>query len=195
MLVAVRGAMAIFDSEADISVLYVLTALCFADVLSGAAFERDYAALEWYQEARRYTRVTKRLPAWLFGVVWSALYVLFITALYLVYNAPTPVYGRTLDIIALAALVEIVLNKLWSPVFFTLHAPWVALFVVVAMNALNGLILAYMWYGAFYPQAFWVYVPYAAWCLFALVLNAEWLWAESRLRHKQRCQAAPVVVV
>lgn len=175
----------IFNQVGDVSVLYALTLLCFCDVLSGASFTsmREYQTSEWYQETRRHTKITKHLPGWVFGAVWTVLYILVIASLYLVFTAAT--FDRTLDIIGIAFLVNIVMNKLWSPVFLTMRMPWASMLIVVALNALNGLILGYMWTGAYF-DSFWIFMPYAIWCFFALILNTEWLWAEARLRRRKR---------
>ncbi len=188
----------IFNTEADVAILYVLTALCFVDVLSGATFmERMYQTAEWYVETKRATRITRRLPWWFFGAMWTALYILIIASLYIVFTTAnaSAAFGTTLDIIGIAFLVNIALNKLWTPVFFAMHQPWMALVIVVALNALNGLIQYYMYTGGYYPNAFWIYFPYTVWCVVAFVLNCEWLWAENRICRRNRHKTVEVVEV
>lgn len=189
--------MTIYNTGSDIAILLGLTVACFVDVMSGASFlmQREYLAAEWYVETKRYTKITKRLPSWLFGVVWTILYILVIASLYILFRAAiaNSLFDRTLDIIGVGSLVNIFLNKIWTPVFFTLHMPWAAFFIVVALNALNGLIWAYMWIGG-YHDSFWIYLFYVAWCFFALILNAEWLWAESKMKRKKGCPPEQVEV-
>lgn len=194
--------MTIFSSVADVAVLFGLTLWGFVDVVSGAMFmeQRAYLNAEWYLEAKKYTKLTKRLPPWFFGAMWTALYILIIASLYIVFLTveQSGAFGQTLDIIGMAALVNLFLNKLWTPVFFTWHMPWAALFIVVCLNALNGLIQYYMWAGGYYPNAFWIYFPYTVWCVVAFCLNCEWLWAESKMRRRHRHQGGnseTVVVV
>ena len=184
----------IFTQVGDVSVLYVLTLFCFCDVLSGASFwsTREYETSEWYTETKRYTKITKRLPGAVFGLVWTALYILVIASLYLVFTNAT--FDRTLDIIGMAFLVNIFMNKLWSSVFLTLRMPWAAMLIVLALNVLNGLILGYMWTGAYF-NSFWIFMPYTIWCAFALILNAEWLWAERRLMRRKKCDATATPVM
>jgi tryptophan-rich sensory protein len=91
-------------------------------------------------------------------------------------NAAEPL-SQGVQIIGWAFLANIVLNKLWSPVFFALHMSYLSLAMIVAIEALNILIQYYMWVGGF-TNSFWCFLPYTIWCAFAFVLNAEWCWYE-----------------
>lgn len=106
-------------------------------------------------------------PNWVFGPVWSTLYVLIAVAGWLVWSRQ-----RTG-----AAMVlwwqQLVLNFLWSPAFFALHHIGLALAIIV-------LLLATVW--AFVavtarrqPAAALLFVPYGLWVGFATALNAA-LW-------------------
>lgn len=107
-------------------------------------------------------------PDWLFAPVWTTLYVLIGIAGARVYTRPNSAGLQGLW------LVQMVLNFLWSPLFFTAQSPTIALFVIILMLAA---IYAFLWMVK--PKdkiSFWLFVPYAAWVSFATVLNLAIVW-------------------
>ncbi len=107
-------------------------------------------------------------PNWVFGPVWTILYILVAVAGWRTWTrAPS---GTAMNI----WWVQMVLNFLWSPAFFALHVPALALVVVLAMLVA---ILAFI--GVSWSRdrlAAWLFVPYAAWVAFASLLNASVWW-------------------
>jgi len=105
-------------------------------------------------------------PGWLFGPVWTVLYGMMAVAAWLVWRRG----GFKANQVALVIfLVQLVLNALWSWVFFAWQMGAASLFNIVM---LWGLILAAIW--AFKPSsswAAWLMVPYLLWVSFATVLN------------------------
>lgn len=105
-------------------------------------------------------------PNWVFGPVWSALYVLIGVALALVILAKTK---RSKDNAYLWFGVQLALNTAWSLVFFGLHAPWVGVVVIAAL-----IVSIIMTMCAFYPikkAAAWLLIPYVMWVSFATYLT------------------------
>jgi translocator protein len=108
-------------------------------------------------------------PAWVFGPVWSTLYIMMSVAAWLVWQRT----GWRARPIALW-FGQIALNALWTPLFFGFHWLGVAL---VEMAALWVLILLTLL--AFRPvsrPAAWLMAPYLAWVSFAWVLNLSLWW-------------------
>lgn len=65
-------------------------------------------------------------------------------------------------------------GAVWAPVFFGLHRPDIALFVIAVMDVLIALtILAFR---RIDRLASWLLVPYLAWGLFTVYLNAGFWW-------------------
>jgi tryptophan-rich sensory protein len=121
---------------------------------------------EWYAGL---SKPSWNPPAWVFGPVWTTLYVLMAVAAWQVWNTDHP--GRKLA----ASLwgVQLVFNGAWSWLFFGLHRPGVAMF---ELAALVGLVVLTIWkFRAIRPVAAWLMVPYLAWIFFALALNVA-LW-------------------
>lgn len=102
-------------------------------------------------------------PSWVFGPVWTVLYVLIGLAGW-----------RTWRVARNSAAMrwwgaQMGLNWLWSPAFFGAQNPWLAFAVIVA---LLGAVVAFMAAARRQDRtAAWLFAPYAAWVAFAAVLN------------------------
>lgn len=110
-------------------------------------------------------------PNWLFGPVWTALYVLMAVAGWRVLRLPPSPARRTALMLFFGQLA---LNVAWSWLFFAAHSPWLGLIDVIPQWLL---IVATV--GAFTPldrPAAWCLVPLAAWVAYAALLNAAILW-------------------
>jgi tryptophan-rich sensory protein len=102
-------------------------------------------------------------PNWLFGPVWSLLYVLIAVAGWRIRQAAQAGVAKAFW------TVQLVLNFLWSPIFFGAEMPGAALAVIIALlAAILGFIMT-AWSRD--RTAAWLFVPYAAWVAFAAVLN------------------------
>ena len=111
-------------------------------------------------------------PTWAFGVVWTLLFTLIGIAAYLVFRAGTE---RSDVRLALGLFgLQMIVNVAWSPAFFELQAPGLALWVI---GLLWLLIVATIWaFQRVDRRAAGLLVPYLAWVSFAAVLNGSiWL--------------------
>ena len=113
-----------------------------------------------------------------FGPVWAVLYTLIAVSGWLVWRH----HGERAAAIALPLFVlQLVLNSLWTPIFFggyALVGPsalWIALFVILALDLVVAATIA-----AFWPVsrvAAILLVPYLLWILYASTLN----WGDAAL--------------
>jgi translocator protein len=106
-------------------------------------------------------------PGYLFGPVWTILYFLMGVALFLVWDTKKDHPGRRIALMFFAA--QLVLNAIWSPVFFGLQNPFLGLLVIIFLWCA---ILATMVY--FYRVrrlTSILLLPYLLWVSFATVLN------------------------
>jgi benzodiazapine receptor len=106
-------------------------------------------------------------PNWLFGPVWTALYVLMAFALWRILRISQPLSERRL---ALALFfVQLGLNVAWSWMFFAAHSPFLGMINIVpqwlAVVATAGALFRLD------KVAAWCLVPLVAWIGFASVLN------------------------
>ncbi len=104
-------------------------------------------------------------PNWVFGPVWSVMYILIALAGW--HTWKTRPKGLAMHLWTL----QMVLNVFWTPVFFRLHRPDMALDVILALLCT---ILAYMYisYRDGNTRSAMLFAPYAAWVGFATLLNA-----------------------
>ena len=101
-------------------------------------------------------------PNWVFAPVWTVLYVLIAIA-----------GARTFERGAGGSdhwLAQMALNFAWTPVFFGLHRPGLALAIILALLVAILAFIATRWRAD--RTAALLFVPYAAWVAFAGVLNA-----------------------
>lgn len=105
-------------------------------------------------------------PNWLFGPVWTLLYLLMGLSLYLVWAAD---YEKTKKPAFVAFGLQLVLNALWSLVFFGLHAPWAGVVVIVLLLA-SIVATARLFWPISKPAAYLLF-PYILWVGFATLLN------------------------
>lgn len=112
-------------------------------------------------------------PSWVFGPVWTVLYVLMGIAAYLVWSNPNVMKEEKRRALKIFAL-QLVLNAAWSVVFFGLLSPLLALInIVLLWCAILWTIVAFV---RIARPAAWLLAPYLAWVTFATYLNAAiWL--------------------
>jgi tryptophan-rich sensory protein len=143
-------------------VLAALLALVAGVSLTGAAFTTPRIA-GWYASLNK---PFFNPPPWVFGPVWTALYAMMAFAAWRVWLAPESVARRT----ALTwFFVQLFINAIWSPVFFGMEAPGIAMFVIVALLA--ALVLTVQRFFAVDRVAGWLLIPYLVWVVFASHLN------------------------
>lgn len=178
----------IFNSVADASVMMILVVFCFCDVLSGVVFQKDWNKDEWYMKGAKKVWL---IPVWwVFPVVWTVLYVMIISSLYIFYRSVTQTgdYGQTVDVITLLFIFNMFLNKLWSPVFFRYRSPITAWFICAGILA-TGIAMLYFFGANDYNDSCWIFLPYVIWTAFALVLNTFWIWKNKAIK-KEKQQSA-----
>jgi tryptophan-rich sensory protein len=120
---------------------------------------------DWYAGL---TKPAFNPPAWLFGPIWTVLYVLIAVAGWRIFERDRGGWPMKLWWIQLA------LNFLWTPVFFGAHQIGLALVVILVMLAAILGFIATAWRQD--RVAAWLFVPYAAWVAFASILNGS-IWA------------------
>lgn len=147
-------------------ILQIIIAIVICEVagIIGALFTTQ-AIPKWYSTLRK---PFLSPPNWIFGPVWTLLYLLMGIAAYLVWQAgwKKKEVKVALGIFAL----QLFLNALWSIVFFGFQSPFWALLNIIAMWLA---ILATMF--SFYKiskLAMWLLAPYLLWVSFASYLNS-----------------------
>jgi tryptophan-rich sensory protein len=103
-------------------------------------------------------------PNAVFGPVWTILYILMAVAVWRIGSADP----RRRRAVALFS-VQLVLNAIWSPVFFGLEMPRLGLFVIVMLLVILAATVAAFW--RLDRLAGMLLVPYLVWVCYATALN------------------------
>ena len=108
-------------------------------------------------------------PNWIFGPVWTLLYAMMGLAAYLVYEKgfKRPEVKKALAVFA----AQLVMNTLWSIVFFGAHRILGAAVVIVLLWAM--ILATILLFHRISKAGAYLLVPYILWVSFATVLNAS----------------------
>jgi len=114
-------------------------------------------------------------PAWIFGPVWTTLYLLMGISLWLVWSSDGATDKMRFKKRAIWLFtIQLALNAIWSPIFFGAQSAGSALAVIVLLWA--AIVLTILIFRKISKTAAWLLVPYIAWVSFALYLNyAIWV--------------------
>lgn len=153
----------------DILMLIVFIAISFAVAAIGSIGTAGNVD-GWYATAEK---APWNPPNFLFGPVWTVLYVLMSVAAWLVWRRRHSVDTRPALV---AYVVQLVLNSIWTPVFFGLYpvmgpaALWLALAIIVLLDIAVLITMLRFW--PIRKASAVMLIPYWAWVLFATTLNA-----------------------
>lgn len=133
--------------------------LCFSAAAAGA----------WFMPGQWYAALNKPAwnpPGWIFGPVWSVLYSMMAVSAWLVWRrGGFAVQRGPLGFF----LAQLILNALWTPLFFGLHSLGAAFGeIVILWLAIAATIATFRLVSR---AAAWLLVPYLLWVGFAAVLN------------------------
>jgi len=110
-------------------------------------------------------------PSWVFGPVWTTLYMMMGVAFYLILQkSSSPIKSLTIKYFA----IQLFFNFWWSILFFKFHAiGWalieiVVLWIFILLTIINAAKIS--------KPAARLLVPYIAWVSFATLLNAGFWW-------------------
>ena len=113
-------------------------------------------------------------PGYLFGPVWTVLYLLMGVSLYLIWKSPK---GKQRTNALIIFGVQMFLNFVWSFIFFYFRQIGLALIDIIAL----WLMIVYMIFNfhKINKVAAYIQIPYLLWVSFATVLNAS-IWMLNR---------------
>ena len=118
----------------------------------------------WYQTIQK---PSWNPPSWIFGPVWTSLYIMMGIALFLIWKSPMSSDVKRTAILLFA--IQLVLNFFWSFIFFNQHQIGWALVEIIAMWLL--ILLTIFAFAKINTTAAWLLVPYISWVSFASILN------------------------
>jgi tryptophan-rich sensory protein len=145
----------------------ILSYILFIGVVVGAGLLSGLTNMpgEWYQSLEK---PFFNPPSWLFGPVWTTLYVM-------IGVAGARIWQRAPKSAAMQLwFAQMAFNLMWSPAFFGLQNPELALVVIAGMLVT---IVAFMVKARPIDRiSMLLFVPYLAWVAFASVLNLSIAW-------------------
>jgi tryptophan-rich sensory protein len=142
--------------------LVVIVLVCFVAAGVGVlAMKRGL--VEWYPSLAKPSWTP---PNWVFGPVWTFLYLTMGVAAWLVWRRA----GWAAAAIPLTLFAaQLALNALWTPLFFGLHRPDLAFADIVVLWL--AIVAATVAFWRVTPSAAILMLPYLAWVSFASALN------------------------
>ena len=148
----------------------LLALIAFLVVVSMAAVFGAFFTPGWWYEAL--VKPPLNPPNWIFGPVWSALYLAMAVSGWLIWRTQP-------DAVRPLALwcAQLLLNAAWSGLFFGLHRPRLALIEILILWGVLGATVIAFW--PIHRIAGMLLLPYWAWVTFASYLNAG-LWFLNR---------------
>ena len=108
-------------------------------------------------------------PDMIFGPVWTALYILMAVSVFLLLKEPT---NKSKLIPITLFIAQLILNLLWSPVFFGNMDIKGGLVIVISL--LIVLILTIISFYRISNTAGLLLIPYLIWVIFASALNYQY---------------------
>ncbi len=137
-------------------------AVCFVPAALGALFTSASVAT-WYPALRKPVWTP---PGWLFGPVWTVLYLAMAVAAWIVWRERGLSEAKTAMVFF---VLQLALNAAWSPLFFGLRNPAAAFAdILMLWLAIAATIIAF-W--QIKPWAAILLLPYWLWVSFATGLN------------------------
>jgi translocator protein len=140
----------------------VFVAICFAAAAVGAGFTNS-SVNTWYPELRKPPGTP---PSWVFGPVWTALYLLMATAAWVVWQEH---HVQNVWLPLALFFGQLILNAVWSIIFFGMRRPGLALAEVLILLA--TILLTTVSFSEYSRFASWLMTPYLGWVTYATYLN------------------------
>ena len=143
--------------------LIVSLSVCFSAAIIGSFFTSE-AIPTWYSTLNK---PIFNPPNWVFGPVWSVLYLMMGVSLYIAWQKKANKKVKQKGLIFFFS--QLFFNTLWSIIFFGLHSPLLAFLVIIALWILifltikNFLLIS--------RPASYLLIPYLAWVSFASLFN------------------------
>lgn len=105
-------------------------------------------------------------PSWIFGPMWTVLYILMGMALFFLTQMDERKLKRKLLTLF---VIQFICNFLWSALFFNLQSNFIAAVDITILVIVLTILLYHLW--LHFRLVMWLLVPYYLWVLFATLLN------------------------
>lgn len=145
----------------------VFILLCLVVQIVGSIWTKETVST-WYPTL---VKPSWTPPDWVFGPVWSVLYIMIAVSGWLIYRAE---HSSERSIALMLYGSQLALNFIWSFLFFSLRSPILGLIDIVFLCLLISLTIIKAW--PVNRLASILLIPYLVWVMYATSLNAGiWL--------------------
>ncbi len=155
----------------DVARLIISVVVCLGTGFIGSLFTRP-AIQTWYATLQKPSFTP---PSWLFGPVWTVLYILMGIAAFLVWRKGAD--SKPVQIALLVFIFQLLCNALWSILFFGLRSPIAGLIDIALLWVL--IVATMLLFIRLSTAAGILLIPYLLWVSYASVLNYS-LWKINR---------------
>jgi benzodiazapine receptor len=157
----------IYDGSEMTKIVRLISSVsvCLLTGFLGSFATRD-SITTWYAQL---SRPSFTPPDWTFGVVWPVLYVMMGISAFLIWNVG--IDKRQVKVALGCFALQLILNGLWTLIFFGLHLIGFALVEIVILWAAILMTILAFWKES--KPAALLLLPYILWVSFAVVLNAS----------------------
>jgi tryptophan-rich sensory protein len=108
-------------------------------------------------------------PSWIFGPVWTILYLIIGIIFYLIYKE-SKISKKEKRILIKLFIFQMILNGIWTPIFFGFENLFAALFVIISLDVtLIYMFLRFRKLKFYFLSYLWIL--YILWVSFASILN------------------------
>lgn len=143
--------------------------LVFGAAVAAVALVGSFAVTGTEQEYAALDRPAWAPPSWLFGPVWTVLYLLIAVSGWLVWRR------AGVSWVLLPFVIQLGLNAAWTPLFFGASAYGLAAIDIVLLWVAIGVTV--IGFCRVHAIAAWLLVPYWLWVTYAAALNLAIWWA------------------
>ena len=149
--------------------IFIVVIICvavgyFSGVVTRASIETWYPTL---------IKPSFNPPNWIFAPVWTLLYIMMGVAGGLIWSK-SDINKNLVKTALLLFAIQLILNALWSYLFFGLHSPMLAGMEIVLLWVM--IFATYKQFAKIDNTAAYLMLPYLTWVSFAMILNANIWW-------------------
>ena len=138
--------------------------IAFFELISAAiGLSTRFGMYPWYSNLNKSSLTP---PGYVFSIVWPLLYCSLAILGYLLYRKRK---NSVIDKLFKLYWVQMILNWLWSPIFFNLHLTGIALFILMLIVTINSYIILKLI--KLNSRDWYIILPYLLWVCFATYLN------------------------
>ncbi len=143
--------------------LFVSILICVATGAIAGYITAGESSGEWFKALNK---PSFQPPSWLFGPVWTFLYIMMGIALWKVWNTAN---SRERNMAITIFFAQLLFNFIWSIIFFSWHSVGLALIDILILWVL--ILSTIFSFARVSKTSAWLLVPYIVWVSFATILN------------------------